>query len=265
MLEPFVLRALAAAIGLAIIAAPLGSLIVWNRMSYFGETVAQASLIGIALALIFSIDMTASVMLVTLAVAGILILLGRQKIVPVDAILGLMHYGALALGVIATSMVKGPPVDLMAYLFGDIFAVTESDLYWIYGGGIVVLSLMAWIWQPLLRLAVHEELATAEGVERTAVKATFLVLLSLTIAVAIKVVGALLVVAFLIIPAVAARPLASTPERMAVTAAGIAILSVVLGLELSVSYDAPGGPAIVLTMAVMAGASLTYAATRRAA
>jgi zinc transport system permease protein len=259
VIEPFLLRALLAAIGLAIIAAPLGSLVVWNRMAYFGETVAQASLIGIALALAFDMNLTVSVVLVTLAVAALLIALSQQKLVPLDSILGLMHHGALALGVIATSMLRGPTVDLMGYLFGDIYAVTTADLYWIYGGGLLVLAVLSRLWQPLLRLAVHEDLAAAEGVDRGWVKALFIVLLAVTIAIAIKIVGALLIIAFLIVPAVAARPFAATPERMVIVAGLVAVASVVAGLSLSATIDAPGGPAIVLVMALVAGLSLALA------
>jgi zinc transport system permease protein len=259
VIEPFLLRALLAAIGLAIVAAPLGSLVVWNRMAYFGETVAQASLIGIALALAFDMNLTLSVVLVTLAVAALLIALSQQKLVPLDSILGLMHHGALALGVIATSMLRGPTVDLMGYLFGDIYAVTTSDLYWIYGGGLLVLAVLSRLWQPLLRLAVHEDLAAAEGVDRGWVKALFIVLLAVTIAIAIKIVGALLIIAFLIVPAVAARPFAATPERMVIVAGLVAVASVVAGLSLSATIDAPGGPAIVLVMALVAGLSLALA------
>jgi zinc transport system permease protein len=262
-MEPFLVRALAAAIGLAIVAAPLGSLVVWNRMAYFGETVAQASLIGIALALMLEINLTLSVVLVTLAVAALLILLARQNAVPLDSILGLMHHGALALGVIATSMLRGPPVDLIGYLFGDIFAVTKGDLYWIYAGGTAVLSIVAWLWQPLLRVSVHEELAAAEGVSRGLIKAVFILVLAVTIAIAMKIVGVLLVIAFLIVPAVAARPFAATPERMALLAGLVAVASVIIGLGLSINIDAPGGPAIVLTMACLAGLSLAYAAVRQ--
>lgn len=262
-LEPFLLRALAASLALAVVAAPLGSLVIWNRMSYFGETVSQASLIGIALGLFLGIDITAPVIFVTLVVAALLILLSRQKIVPLDAILGLMHHGALALGVILTLSLRGPAVDLMSYLFGDIFAVTATDLYWIYGGSALVLVVLTWLWQPMLRLAVHEELASAEGVNADVVRAVFIVLLSLTIAIAIKIVGALLVIAFLIVPAVAARPLSATPERMAVLAAAIAALSVVLGIALSLNFDVPGGPSIVLFMAVIAGISVASAAFAR--
>ena len=262
-LEPFLLRALAASLALAVVAAPLGSLVIWNRMAYFGETISQASLIGIALGLFLGIDITAPVIAVTLAMAGLLILLSRQKVVPLDAILGLMHHGALALGVIATMRLSGPGVDLMGYLFGDVFAVTTSDLYWVFGGGALVLAVLSRLWQPMLRLAVHEELASAEGVNRNVIKAVFIVLLSLTIAIAIKIVGALLVIAFLIVPAVAARSLSSTPERMAVLAALVAVASVLLGLGLSVNFDVPGGPAIVLVMALIAGLSVASAALGR--
>lgn len=262
-MEPFLIRAVAAALALAVVAAPLGALVIWNRMAYFGETVSQASLIGIALGLALGLDITLPVILVTLAVAGLLILLSRQRIVPVDAILGLMHHGALALGVILTLSLSGPAVDLLGYLFGDIFAVTTTDLVWIYAGGALVLAVVAWLWQPMLRLAVHEELAAAEGVNRDRVRAVFIVLLALTIAIAIKIVGALLVIAFLIVPAVAARPFSATPERMAALAAAIAAASVLLGIALSLNFDVPGGPSIVLFMALIAGLSVASAALAR--
>lgn len=178
--------------------------------------------------------------------------------------LGLLHHAALAAGVIAMSMLKGPPVDLVGFLFGDVFAVTTHDIAWIVGGGVLVLAAVAWLWQPLLRLAVHEELAAAEGVERRWVSGVFTLLLAVTIAVAMKIVGVLLVMAFLVVPAVAARPLAGTPERMVILTALVAIASVLIGLWLSASVDLPGGPSIVLVMALAAGLSLTAASLKRA-
>jgi zinc transport system permease protein len=262
VIEPFLLRALAAGVGLAVIAAPLGAILVWNRMAYFGETVAQASLVGVALGLFLNIDVTASVIVTTLAVAALLIVLGRQKLVPLDAILGLTHHGTLALGVIATAVIAGPSVDLMGYLFGDVFSVTSGDLWLIYGGGAVVLGVMAWLWQPLLRVAVHEELASAEGVPSRRMRAAFIVVLALTIAIAMKIVGVLLAIAFLIVPIVAARPFAATPEGLVLTAALIGAMSVALGLTLSANADAPGGPSIVLCMAIIAGLSLAIFSRR---
>ncbi len=264
MLEPFFLRALVAGLALAVIAAPLGCFVVWQRMAYFGETVAQASLIGVALGLGLQFDITFGVLLVAVVIALLLIWFSRQQIVARDSVLGLLHHAALAAGVIAMSMLKGPPVDLVGFLFGDVFAVTTHDIAWIVGGGVLVLAAVAWLWQPLLRLAVHEELAAAEGVERRWVSGVFTLLLAVTIAVAMKIVGVLLVMAFLVVPAVAARPLAGTPERMVILTALVAIASVLIGLWLSASVNSPGGPSIVLVMALAAGLSLTAASLKRA-
>jgi len=263
VIEPFILRALATGIGLGLVAAPLGCFVVWQRMAYIGEAIAQAGLIGVALGLLLRADITVSVLAVSLAMAGVLVLLSRQQLVPFDSILGLLAHAALAAGVVATSLLRGPPVDLMGYLFGDIFAVSASDLAWIWGGGALVLGILAWLWRPLLAIAVHAELAAAEGVEPERTRTIFMALLALAIAIAIKIVGLLLVIAFLIMPAAAARPFSDTPERMAALAAGVAVLGVAAGLALSMTTDTPGGPAIVLVLSAMAFAALGASATRR--
>lgn len=262
-MEPFLLRALAAGIGLAIVAAPLGCFVVWNRMAYFGETIAQAGLIGIALGLALKLDLTVSVIAVAVATALLLILLSRQKLLPLDSILGIVAHAALALGVVATSLVRGPSVDLVGYLFGDILSVTTADLWWVLGGGTAVLLALAAIWRPMLALTIHEELAAAEGINRDTTKAIFVVLLAVTIAVAMKVIGILLIVAFLIMPAAAARVLVRTPEQMAALAALIAVGGVLLGLGLSFRIDVPVGPAIVLVLATVALGALAAAGGRR--
>ena len=259
MLEPFFVRAIVAGLALAVVAAPLGCFVIWQRMAYFGETVAQASLIGVALSLALRLDITLGVVVIAVVVAFLLLWFGRQQVVALDSVLGLLHHAALAIGVIAVSMLKGPPVDLLGFLFGDVFAVTTGDIAWIAGGGAAVLAIVAWLWQPLLRLAVHEDLAAAEGVDRRRVRAIFTILLAVTIAVAMKIVGVLLVMAFLVVPAVAARPLAGTPERMVLLTAVVAAASVVLGLSLSATFDFPGGPSIVIVMSLAAAASLTAA------
>jgi zinc transport system permease protein len=257
------MRALLAGLGLAVIAAPLGCFVVWRRMAYYGETVAQAGLIGIALGLAFSFNLTASVLIMTLAISGLLVLLGRQHVVPFDALLGLLAHAALAIGVIAASLVRGPQVDLMAFLFGDIFAITASDLRWMAFGGAAALVALAWMWRPLLALSVHEDLAAAEGIATERIKLLFVVVLALVVAIAIKIVGVLLTIAFLIMPAAAARPLSETPEQMALIAAIFAMLSVAIGLLLSINLDTPGGPSIVLMLAVFFLASIFPTVLRR--
>jgi zinc transport system permease protein len=254
--ELFLMRALLAGIGLAIVAAPLGCFVVWRRMAYYGETVAQAGLIGIAAGLALSLDLTASVLVVTLAVSALLVLLSRQQIVPFDSLLGLLAHAALAVGVIAASLVRGPQLDLMAFLFGDIFAITSADLQWIYIGGAIALVALVLVWRPLLSLSVHEDLAAAEGVPTDRVKLMFVLVLALVVAIAVKIVGVLLTIAFLIMPAAAARPLSETPEQMALFAAIFGALSVALGLFVSVTFDTPGGPSIVLILALFFAAAI---------
>jgi zinc transport system permease protein len=261
--EPFLLRALLAGLGLAIVAAPLGCFVVWRRMAYYGETVAQAGLIGVALGLAFSLNLTGSVLVATVAVSLLLVLLSRQQVVPFDSLLGLLAHAALAAGVIAASQVRGPQVDLMAFLFGDIFAITSGDLRWILFGGGAALAALTFVWRPLLAISVHEDLAAAESIPVERIKLIFVIVLALVVAIAIKIVGVLLTIAFLIMPAAAARPMSETPEQMALFAAIFGMLSVVLGLFVSVSFDTPGGPSIVLMLALFFLVSIIPAVVRR--
>src|SRR5262245_64649296 len=124
MLQPFLLRALLFGLGLAIVAGPLGCFVVWRRMAYYGEAIAQAALIGVALALALSIDVTAGVFVVTLAVSGLLLLLSRQQVVPFDSLLGLIAHAALAAGVVAASLASARQPDLMGFLFGGSLAIS---------------------------------------------------------------------------------------------------------------------------------------------
>jgi zinc transport system permease protein len=260
--EPFLIRALLAGLGLAFIAAPLGCFVVWRRMAYFGETVAQAGLMGVALGALLSLNVTASVLAVTVAVSVLLLLLSRQDLVPFDSLLGVLAHATLAIGVIAAYLIRGPQVDLMSFLFGDIFAITIQDIRWIYFGGAVAFGTLVWIWRPLMAIAVHEDLAAAEGVPVDIVKTIFVFVLALAVAISMKIVGALLTIAFLIMPAAAARPLSETPEQMAFFATLFAMLAVVLGLFISVSMDAPGGPSIVLVLAVTFALSMSSLALK---
>lgn len=261
--EPFVMRAVLAAVGLAVVAAPLGCVVVWRRMSYVGETLAQAGLLGVALGLALQIDLTLSVIVAAVAAVGVLTLLGRQRVVPLDAALGLTHHATLALGIVAIALAQGPGIDLMSYLFGDVFAVTSTDLVWIYAGGAVVLAAVFYLWEPLVRLSLHEDLATAEGVNPRLPRVAFDLLLAVVIAVAMKIVGVLLVMAFLVVPAVAARPLSGTPLQMVALAALIAVVSSISGLYLSLSSDLPGGPSIVIAMCTVAAISLLAGSRRQ--
>lgn len=245
MIDDFLLRAAFGGVGLALVAGPIGCFVVWRRMAYFGDSLAHSALLGIALGFLFGIDPTIAVVLTGVTAALLMAGLQLRQRLASDTLLGILSHGGLAFGLIAIGLTQGLRTDLFAYLFGDVLAIDGRDLAWIWIGGGVALSGLGLIWRPLMALTVHEELARAEGKPVAAAKLAYLMLIALVVAVAMKIVGVLLVTALLIIPAAAARGLARSPEAMAALAALAGAVSVLAGLAASWWLDTPSGPSIV--------------------
>ncbi len=248
MLDDFAVRAALAGLGVALAAPPLGCFVVWRRMAYFGDATSHAALLGVALALATDLPVLAGVLIVALVMALIVSGLSERH-VSTDALLGVLAHAALALGLVAVSLMPGQRVDLSAYLFGEILAVTRIDLAVIWGGAVVVVALLAWRWQALLVATLSADMATASGGRPRREQLILTVALAITVAVAIKVVGALLIAAMLVIPAATARPFARTPEAMAFWAVGIGAVAALGGLAGSFAFDTPTGPSIVTVAA----------------
>ncbi|HYD30841.1 MAG TPA: metal ABC transporter permease [Azospirillaceae bacterium] len=259
-MDDFLIRALLGGGGIALLAGPLGSFVVWRRMAYFGDTLAHAALLGIALGFLLGLHPTLGVVAVCTALAVLLVLLQRQRRLASDTLLGILSHGTLSLGLVAIGFMETLRVDLLAYLFGDVLAVTRMDLMVIYGGGAAVLAGLAAIWRPLLAMTVDEDLARVEGVPVTRVRLVFMLLIALVIAIAMKIVGILLITALLIIPAATARRFATTPEQMAVLAALAGAAAVGLGMIGSVAWDLASGPAVVAAAAALFGVTLAVPA-----
>ena len=247
----FLIRALLGGLGVAAIAGPLGSFVVWRRMAYFGDTLAHAALLGIALGILADIDLNLAVILCCVMLALLLVSLQRKRFIATDTLLGIMAHSTLSLGLVALSFLPEVRVDLMGYLFGDLLAVSREDLWWIYGGGTLVLVLLYKLWDPLLAITIDEELAQVEGVPVARVRLALMLLVGIVIAVAMKIIGVLLITSLLIIPAAASRRLSSTPERMALLASLIGMVSVCLGLAASYQWDTPAGPSVVVCAAAL--------------
>ena len=246
MIDSFFLRALAAAVGAALLAGPLGCFIVWRRMAYFGDTMAHSALLGVALGFLLGIDLILGVICVTFSIALLLIALQRKGHVSTDTLLGILSHSALSLGLVLIGLMPWLRLDLMGYLFGDVLSVTWPEVALIWIGGGLGLAILAFIWRPLLAIAIDEDLARAEGIPSLRYRLCFVGLMAAVIAIAMKVIGVLLITSLLIIPAAAARCFARTPEQMAVAAAGIGALSGVVGLFASLGLDTPSGPSIVV-------------------
>jgi len=244
LLDDFLVRAALAGVGLAVAAAVLGCFVVWRRMAYFGDATAHASVLGVALSLGLGVAIFPGVLVVALAIAlTVSALSGRGH--SVDTMLGVLAHSALAIGLVAVSFLPDVRIDIMAYLFGDILAVSRGDLAVIWGGALVVSALIWWRWSGLLTATLNPDLAYATGYDPRREQLVLTVALALVVAASIKVVGALLIVAMLIIPPAAARPLARSPEALAIGAVAIGALSTLGGLWLAFQLDTPTGPTIV--------------------
>ena len=245
MMDDFFSRALIAGAGVALVAGPLGCFIVWRRLAYFGDTLSHAALLGVALGLLFQINITLSVFLVSVFVSLALIMLQRRVTLSADALLGLLAHSTLAFGMIALSFMTWVRVDLMGFLFGDILAVTPFDIALIWGGGLCVLVVFVLFWQSLFASTINFEIAQAEGMRPEQANFIFMLLMAVVIAIAMKIVGVLLITSMLIFPAAIARRFSSGPEQMALLAAIIGIAAVFGGLYGSLQWDTPAGPSIV--------------------
>ena len=251
MFDDFFVRAMVAGIGVALTAGPLGCFVVWRRMAYFGDTMAHSALLGVALSLLLQLNLIVSVFLVASAVSILLIFLQRRQALSSDALLGILSHSALAIGLVIVAFMSWVRIDLVSFLFGDILAVTRSDIALIWGGGLVVIASMVFLWRSLLASTVNTELAEAEGLNPERSKLIFTLLMALVIAIAMKVVGIMLITSLLIIPAATARRFSSTPEVMAVVASLIGAVAVVGGLFGSLTYDTPSGPSIVVAAVIL--------------
>ncbi|WP_295895928.1 zinc ABC transporter permease subunit ZnuB [uncultured Vibrio sp.] len=243
----FLLPSLLAGLGIALIAGPLGSFVVWRKMAYFGDTLAHASLMGLALGFLLDINIYLALLICCFGLALVLVTLQKQKLVATDTLLGILAHSSLSLGLIAVSFLDSVRIDLMSYLFGDLLAVSTSDLLVIYAGVIVVSITMFLFWRPLLSTTINEDLAAVDGINVDLMRLVLMLMVGLVIAVGMKFVGALIMTSLLIIPAATARKVARTPEQMAAIASLIGAISVCLGLTLSWFYDTPAGPSVVIS------------------
>lgn len=250
-MDDFLTRALLGGIGVALVCGPLGCLVVWQRMAYFGAALSHAALLGVALGLFLKLNLQLAILLVSLAVSFLLLLMSRRRFLSSDTVLGILAHGTLALGLVLLTLLPGVRVDLLGYLFGDILAISRADLGWIALGGLGILLALGVIWHPLLALTIQRDLALVDGVNEERIRAVFFILLSTVVAVSMQVVGILLIVSLLIIPAATARHFARSPESMALLATAFGSIAVAGGLAMSLTLDTPAGPSIVVVGAAV--------------
>ena len=251
MFDDFFIRALIAGLGIALVTGPLGCFVIWRRLSFFAGTLAHSSLLGVTLAFSFDINISFSVLLISSAVALILLRLQKTTKLPSDALLGLLAHSSLAIGLVVIGYLSYIRFDIMGLLFGDILAVNKRDLLVIWAGGAIILLVLKIIWKPLFASTVNYELAEAEGMKPEKINAVFTILMAAVIAISIKMVGILLITGMLIIPAAMARNLANNPQQMIIFSIIGGVLSVFIGLYSSLQFNSASGPSIITAALVL--------------
>jgi zinc transport system permease protein len=248
--DPFIIRGILAGIAVALISGLVGCFVVWRRMSYYGESIAHSSLLGVGLGIVMGIGINLGVISTCLLSGFLFLWLQQSKVLSSDTLLGVLAHLALSVGVIVISMNR-VKIDIHSFLFGDILTVTQNDLWGMYLAVLVVVIIICLNWSSLLLVTIDEDLAKAEGVNPLFINLLLTSILTIVVAVSIQIIGLLLITSMLIIPAAASRRLVNSPETMAVVATVIGILSVIIGIFLSVEIDAPSGPSIVVVSAVL--------------
>ena len=251
MLDDFFIRALIAGIGIAIVTGPLGCLVIWRRLSYFGDTLSHSALLGVTLAYAFSINISLSVFIISGAVALLLLSLQKRTKLAGDSLLGLLAHSTLAIGLVLIGFLSSIRFDLMGLLFGDILAVTIEDIFIIWFGGLIILGILFYIWKSIFAATVNYDLAAAEGMKPDLSNFMFTLLLAGVIALSIKMIGALLITGLLLIPAATARSLSSNPRQMVILSILVGIISVILGLFSSLELNTASGPSIIVAALVL--------------
>ena len=245
MFDDFFIRALIAGIGVAVVTGPLGCMVIWRRLSYFGDTLSHSALLGVTIAYSFSINISLSVFVVSTLVALLLLGLQKKTRLPGDALLGLLSHSTLAVGLVIIGLLTSIRFDLMGLLFGDILAVTVEDIFIIWLGGAIILGILYFIWKSLFAATVNYDLAAAEGMKPDVSNFIFTILLAGVIAISIKMVGVLLITGLLLIPAAMARNLSSNPLQMIILSIVGGVLSVIIGLFSSLEFNTASGPSII--------------------
>ncbi len=248
---------------LAVIAGPVGCLIVWRRMAYFGDAIAHSALLGVAVGLFIGFAPNIGVALISAFFAVLLVYLQHRRKLSIDTLLGILAHGALALGLLLVfwSAVEtghgvhneaehkiDPHQLLETYLLGSLENISMHQNISLIVGAIVIGVILKLIWEPLILMTLNMDLARAEGVPTLRLQYIMMGIMTSLVVMGMQITGVLFITSLLIIPAAAARQISTTPEKMIIWAIIFAFSGVSIGYLASKLADLPPGPAIISTL-----------------
>ncbi|MBS0018378.1 MAG: metal ABC transporter permease [Arthrospira sp. SH-MAG29] len=242
---PFMQRALMGGILTGLMGGMLGSFTILRQLSFFSDALGHSALLGISISLLLRLDPSWVILpFAVLFALGVTYFMERTQLWT-DALLNIIYSSSLAIGIIILSFRDNYRGGINNILFGDILGIRESDLIL---SGLLLLICIAFITLTLrsqMLLTLNEPLAIARGVAVTPHRTFFIVLLSLLVGISIKAIGVLLISAFVVIPACAARLLTRNFISYIIVSSALGGFSAVLGMILSALLNLPSGPSIV--------------------
>lgn len=259
-LDDFLLRAICAGLIMVVIAAPMGCLMVWQRLAFLSDTLGHAAVLGVGLGLVLQLEPIFGVLAVALVIVFSLSRVSSYNSALSETTLAIISHTGLAGGIILVGLLPGPAVNLEAILFGDLLATTTADLLNLLLTTVLLLMLLVRHWRAFVAVSVSREIAQAEGVEVRRIQFLMYIMIALLVAVMMKVMGVLLIAAMLVIPTTSARLFSRSPEHMVYISGLYGLGALGGGISSSFHFDWQTGPAIVVSATVLL--LLTLAITR---
>ncbi len=233
---------------LAITYALLGTFVVIKRQSIIGHSIANLSFFGLALGLVLSWNVNITILISAIIGACIIAKLTDSEYFSQDSLLAFIAESSIAAAIIAISQLQGYRVDINQYLFGSIIALSKEDIFFSGLLAIVVISLIYFFKQKLLQIVFNEDLAKASGTNIKKINFLYIMLIALSISIGVKIIGIILISAFLIIPANTAKLFAQNFKQMLIYSSVFAVTGTIVGLILSYLIDTPSGAMIIVVL-----------------
>jgi zinc transport system permease protein len=248
---PFIQRALIASVMVGILCPFIGNFVVLRKMSFFSDAIAHAAFAGIAAGLLLGIDMSISSVAVAVLIALIIAFLSEKTALSHDTVIGIAFSGAIAAGLLIIGMMKGYRADLFTFLFGDILAITGADLFLIFIVGVLTILILLIFFKPFLQITFNRDLARVEGINVRLFEYMLFIIIAVVVTISLKIIGIILVTSLLIVPAAAAKNIASSMKRLFMISCLFGVVSGIVGLVGSVYLDTASGPTIVMVSIVI--------------
>lgn len=248
---PFLQRALLACVMVGVLCPFVGGFVVLRRMSFFSNAISHSAFAGIALGAVLGIDFSAASVSLALCIALVIAYLSERTTLSHDTVIGIAFSGVIAAGMLLLGMTRGYRAEVFAYIFGDIVSVTVSDLFMIGLVGAFSIGVMLLFLKPFLQVTFNREIAMVEGFNVRVFEYLLFLIIALVVTVSLKIVGIILVTSLLIIPAAAAKNVASSMRGLFGLSCLFGVLSGIAGLTGSVYLDTASGPTIVVVSIVI--------------